>query len=354
MMSAMPLAAANTHGDQAIALVQAAQRVCQLGDEDDSGGSHRVAVRHGAAVDVGLFGGKAELVLHGDGLRGEGLVGLDEVDVVQREPGLLQCLRHRSDGADAHAGGIDARDGPADNLGQRLEVARAHLLSGGEDHGRGAVVDAGCVAWGYGSILGKGGLELRKLVDARLPHVLIKVQIAYGDDLLGVDAFRAGGRGAALGLRRELVLALAGDVVVTRDVFRGHAHVAGAEGAGERAGEPVVEFAVAHALAEAGALDGVGGLAHGFGANGKCHGAVARLEELRGGDHGLDAGAAEAVDAHCGRGLGHSDADGDFAGNVQVARDDGHDIRRHRGVDFGGRDTRTLNSCRRRRRTQLG
>ncbi len=42
-------APAHTHGDQAIALGQAAQRVCQLGDEDDSGGSHRVAVRHGAA-----------------------------------------------------------------------------------------------------------------------------------------------------------------------------------------------------------------------------------------------------------------------------------------------------------------
>ena len=93
-----------------------------------------------------------------------------------------------------------------------------------------------------------------------------------------MHAFRAGLRGALLGFGGELILALAGDVVVRGNVLRGHAHVAGAEGAGECAGEPVVELAVTHALAKARAFDRVGGVAHGFRADGESQGAVARLQ----------------------------------------------------------------------------
>jgi hypothetical protein len=49
----------------------------------------------GAAVDVGLLGVEPELVDAVDRLAGEGLVDLDEVDLVERQAGLLQELGNR-------------------------------------------------------------------------------------------------------------------------------------------------------------------------------------------------------------------------------------------------------------------
>ena len=67
-----------------------------------------------------------------------------------------------------------------------------------EHHCGRAVVDAGGIARSYGSVLGKGRLETRQLVDARFPHVFIKVKVAYGDQFFGLDVFCLRRRGAAL------------------------------------------------------------------------------------------------------------------------------------------------------------
>ena len=125
-----------------------------------------VADGDGAAVDVDLAHVEAQLTGHGDGLGGEGLVGLDEVDIVDGHAGLGHGLTGGGHGADAHDLGIDAALAPADELGHGLEVILLHGLAGGENDGGSAVVDAGGVAGGDAldvllgiGLMDAGGLE---------------------------------------------------------------------------------------------------------------------------------------------------------------------------------------------------
>src|SRR4029079_13305213 len=87
-----PHAAADAQGGQAPAKVAALQLVDQGAEDHRAGGAERVAHGDGAAVDVGLLVGDPHVlhVAHGDG--GEGLVDLEEVDVVDGEPGLREGL----------------------------------------------------------------------------------------------------------------------------------------------------------------------------------------------------------------------------------------------------------------------
>jgi hypothetical protein len=77
-------AAADAHGDDGVAAAAAAQLVEQRRGELRAGAPERVAERDGAAVDVELRVGDAELALAVHDLRGEGLVHLEEVDVGRR------------------------------------------------------------------------------------------------------------------------------------------------------------------------------------------------------------------------------------------------------------------------------
>ena len=58
-------------------------------------GADRVADGDGAAVDVDLVGVPAELLADRERLRGEGLVGFDQVEVGDRPAGFLQRLAAR-------------------------------------------------------------------------------------------------------------------------------------------------------------------------------------------------------------------------------------------------------------------
>ena len=75
----------------------------QQGDDDTSAGSaHGVAQRDGAAVDVDLAHVEVQLTGHSDGLSGKGLVGLDQVDVVDGQAGLGHSGTGGRHGANAH------------------------------------------------------------------------------------------------------------------------------------------------------------------------------------------------------------------------------------------------------------
>src|SRR5436190_5747301 len=50
----------------------------------------RMTERDGTAIDVDLIGVPAEVAVDGAGLRREGLVGLDEVEILGRPAGFLQ------------------------------------------------------------------------------------------------------------------------------------------------------------------------------------------------------------------------------------------------------------------------
>jgi hypothetical protein len=92
----------------------------------------RMAERDRAAVRVELVAERvdAELAADGQHLRGERLVQLHHVDVVDRHAGLLEHLAHALDRADAHDLRLDARDRRRDDPRARRRCrarARASL-----------------------------------------------------------------------------------------------------------------------------------------------------------------------------------------------------------------------------------
>src|SRR5918912_2985629 len=81
-------AAADAHGDEAVLRAAALHLVDQLYRELRARGTHRVAERDGPTVDVRLVEVHADLTYDGERLGRKRFVELDEVDVIQRQPGL--------------------------------------------------------------------------------------------------------------------------------------------------------------------------------------------------------------------------------------------------------------------------
>ena len=105
-----------------------------------------MAQRDRAAVDVDLVQGQAHVLDEAQHDGGERLVDLDQVDVVDGQPGLGERLAGGGRGAGEHDGGLGAGDGGGDDPGARGQpVALADLLGADGDQ-RGAVDDAGGVA----------------------------------------------------------------------------------------------------------------------------------------------------------------------------------------------------------------
>src|ERR1700730_6099636 len=79
-------AAANTHANQRALELAALQFVEHCRDQRSAGGSQWVAHRDGAADDVELLVRHVKVALQAQGHRGEGLIDLDQVDVLDRQP----------------------------------------------------------------------------------------------------------------------------------------------------------------------------------------------------------------------------------------------------------------------------
>ena len=128
--------------------------------------------------------------------------------------------------------------------------------------GGGAVVHAGSVAGGYGSIGLEGGLEFGKGFDRSVfadGFVASGVRrgralcVGNGDGFGGEAALIPGGGGAAVAFDGVAILHFAGDVVLFGDEFAGNAHVDVGMGAPEAVFDGGVdEFGVAEAQAFAG------------------------------------------------------------------------------------------------------
>ena len=88
--------------------------------EAGAGAAERVAEGDRAAVDVEPLLVDPQLAGAGEDLGGEGLVQLDQVDLVEREAGGGEGAGDRLDRADAHVGGVDAGDAEGDDPGERL------------------------------------------------------------------------------------------------------------------------------------------------------------------------------------------------------------------------------------------
>jgi hypothetical protein len=111
----------------------------------------------GAAVHVDLREVEAGLLRHGEGHDGEGLVDLEEVDVVDGQPELARVTSMALAGRRGEPLGRLRGAAVADDAGEGGEPEALHRVARGEHEGRGAVVDLARVGGGDGARLVERG-----------------------------------------------------------------------------------------------------------------------------------------------------------------------------------------------------
>ena len=260
-----------------------------FGRDRGPGGGDRVPQGDRATVRVDLLLVEAEIIDHGERLRGERLVELDHADLLERAPGALEHLAHRRHRPDAHDRRIDAaaRVGQDPRPDRSIQLGRARGLH--QNHGGAGVVHARGVAGGHRAVGLERGRELgHRLGRGVLADVLVASELRrlalclHGNrnDLI-VEAPRAPRRrGTAMRLHREGVLALVRDPAPLGQVLGRHAHVDVVERVGERPGDRVLERRLAHSRAPAGPRHPVRPAAHRLRAAGQCNLGLAGLNRL--------------------------------------------------------------------------
>ena len=194
---------------------------------------------NGAAVDVDDVRVPAHVLVDRAGLGGEGLVGLDEVEVARGPSGLFQRLARSRDRSRAHDRRIDAGRGPGDDAHERRDATTRRFRLAHQERACGAIIDARRVAGRDRAVLVEGRLQLLHRLDRCAVadiFVLVDDGVAlaaldrHGDDLVLEPAGLLGGLGLVLRGQREPVLVLAGDLVLLGDVLGRVAHMIAVEG----------------------------------------------------------------------------------------------------------------------------
>src|ERR1700692_1376470 len=311
-------AATDAQGGEALLGIALLHLVEQRHQHAGAGGADGVADRDRATVDVDLGRIPAEVLVDRAGLRGEGLIGLDQIEVADVPAGLLQRGARGGNRPGTHDLGIDAGLAPRHDTTEDLLALLGRLPGGHQHHGGGAVIDAGGASRGDGAVLLESRLELGHRIQR---GAVARIFVVGHDDvaLAGLDGDRddlvlelaglLGGLGLVLRGDRELVLLGAGDLVLPRDVLGGIAHVVAVEGVPQPVlDHGVDEFDGAHFGAAAQVLR-VRGHAHGFLAAGDDDFGIAVEQRLVAERDRAQAASAELVDAP-GRAF-HRDAGGD-------------------------------------------
>ena len=309
---------------------------------------HRVAQRDARAqrVEALVLGVQAPLVEHGQRLGGERLVELDEVHLIQGEPEPVEHLgggRHRPD---AHRLRGDPGHGPARQPGGGGKPQLRRAGPRGHHHRRRAVVLPGGVAGGHrglrvgtphdraqpGERVG-GGVRARMLVAVDHHVLALAPRHCHGHDL-GVEGARLlRGDGPGMAARGQRVLGGAADRVGPPQVLGRLDHAAGDRvpapaGLLAGLGEPVAKDHVAALLSPAHiGVHGVLGARHALRAAGDDQPGGPGGDVRGGGGHGLQPGAAAAVQLHAGHRFAQPGVEGD------------HPAQRRRGA-VGGRPGR--------------
>ena len=231
-----------------------------------------MAERDRAAVDVHLVLVHAEHAHGVEGNRGESLVDLEQVDVIDREARLLEGLLSGVGGRPGQVGKLVRHRGLGHHRGQRLAPVALCPLLAGEHQGAGAVVHARGIAGGVVALLVERPGQRGQLLERRLPaRALIDLDGRVAllrlhrdrHDLLGQPALVRGFDGQLVGAERKAVHVRARDLELLADLVGLLAHVLAAERVGEAILDHAVErLGVAHAVAEAGVVEQVGRLRH--------------------------------------------------------------------------------------------
>ncbi len=137
----------------------------QLGHQNGAGGAQRVAVGDRAAIWVEAKRIDRVLVQPGQRHAGEGLVDLEQINIVQPQAGPLEDAGRGRDRPIEHEHGVRADGDPGDDARQRLQAVAAHGAFRGNQQGRRAVADLAAVSSRDDAI----GLEDRLEVSHLLP-----------------------------------------------------------------------------------------------------------------------------------------------------------------------------------------
>mmetsp|Transcript_8959 Transcript_8959/g.27159 ORF Transcript_8959/g.27159 Transcript_8959/m.27159 type:complete len:257 (-) Transcript_8959:856-1626(-) len=166
--------AADAHGNHSILASPLPHLVQEGGGAPGASASQRVAKGDGPSVDVHPSQIKPELLARVEGLGGEGLVDLEQVDVRGLQAGSLDSLWDGNGGADSHDGGVDSNraEGPEGSENWKppaLGLAPLHQQRGG-----GAVGDLRRVSGGGAPLGVEGRLQLLDLLERQaLPHAVV-------------------------------------------------------------------------------------------------------------------------------------------------------------------------------------
>src|SRR5258706_4227841 len=148
------LAAADAHRHHAVARLAAQQLVGEGADHARARHAEGVADRDRAAVHVELRGIDAETIAAVDDLRGERLVQLPHVDVVDLQAGTLQELGHRVHRADAHLVWLAAGDREAAEDELRPDAEGLRAVHRHHERRAGAVGELRRITGGHGALAG--------------------------------------------------------------------------------------------------------------------------------------------------------------------------------------------------------
>jgi hypothetical protein len=186
---------------------------------------NRTALR----VDSLVVVGETELTGHREALRSEGLVELDEVDLIDRQAGLLEQLARGRSGSDPHDARWNTCDGRGDHARLGREPEALHCGLRGDQQRAGTVVDARRVAGRHGAGLAKRCPQLRERFERRVrSRMLVAIHLhdlalaacdRHRDDLLSEPAALLRSDRLLLARQCEAILRLTRHAVLGSDVL---------------------------------------------------------------------------------------------------------------------------------------
>jgi hypothetical protein len=183
----------------------------------------------GSSVDVESLLIDRKLAEAREYLCGECFVQLDQVDLIQRQTGDLECFPDRRHWTDSESFRLYAGGGKRDEAAKRRQALLASTVSGRHNDGRRSVAHLGRITRGDRPLHVKGRA---KLCEGRLrrltPWPLVDGELLLGcprcpavrsfqksrrdrDDLVGESAGVYRGHGTLMATQREGVLFIAGD-----------------------------------------------------------------------------------------------------------------------------------------------
>ena len=200
------------------------------------------------------------------------------------------------------------------------------ILSGGNHHSASAIVDTGSVTCGHGAVLLKCGAQLCQafqadvaagmLVGVKHRHALAGLDF-HGDDIALAAAAVVGSDGALMAQQCQLILLLAGNIILFSQVFSGNAHmITGNSAAQAFLGQCVHQMHVAHAETGTAVHAEVRCAGHHFGADNHTQLAAIGLQAAADDIQCLHTGSALLIHSVCPSGGGNADLDLDLTAGV--------------------------------------